>query len=199
MMTRLAPSPKNPYAAIKCPNRYCDNISSPLFLVENQVLGFLRDWLNTYELNRKIITVIPISSEISGAQEQLRKIDSELSIIEGQINRTYDLLEQEIYTVDIFNARLRTLKDNSAQLDKQRTDLESKLRSLDTLRQERELFVPKIHKLLDHYEDNSAEANNQILKEVLEKVTYQKDEPNRKGHLYNANFMLEIYPRLPLE
>lgn len=199
MMTRLAPSPRNPYATLKCPNRYCDNISSPLFLVENQVLGFLRDWLNTYELNRKIITVIPISSEINGTKEQLHKIDSELSVIKGQINRTYDLLEQEIYTVDIFNARLQTLKDSAAQLDKQRTDLESRLQSLDTLRQERELFVPKIHKLLDHYEENSAEANNQILKEVLEKITYQKDEPNRKGHLHNANFMLEIYPRLPLE
>ncbi|MDE6518054.1 MAG: hypothetical protein K2L18_09435, partial [Acetatifactor sp.] len=152
-----------------------------------------------YELNRKTITVIPISSEISDTQDLLRKIDSDLSVIKGQINRAYDLLEQGIYTVEVFNTRLQTLKDSAAQLDKQRTELQSKFQSLNTLRQERELYVPKIHKLLDHYEENSVEANNQILKEVLEKVTYQKDEPNRKGHLHNANFMLEIYPRLPLE
>lgn len=199
MMTRLAPSPRNPCASIKCPNRYCDNISSPLFLVENQILDFLKGWVNAYELNRKTITVIPLSNEISETREQLCKTEADLSVVSGQINRAYDLLEQGIYTVDVFDARLRTLRDKAAQLDRQRADLQSIIQSLDTLRQERELFVPKIHKLLDHYEDNSAEANNRILKEILERVTYQKDEPNRKGRLHNANFMLEIYPRLPLE
>ncbi len=199
LMTRLAPCPKNPYATLKCPNRYCDNISSPLFLVEKQVLGFLRDWLHTYELNRKTITVIPISGEIGETQELLHKTDSELATIKGQINRAYDLLEQGIYTVDVFNTRLTILKHSTDQLEKQRKDLQTKIQSLDVLRQERELYVPKIHRLLDHYEENSPEANNQILKEVLEKVTYLKNEPNHKGQLHHANFLLEIYPRLPLE
>ena len=199
MMTRLAPCPKNPYATLKCPNRYCDNVSSPLFLVERQVLIFLRNWLNAYELNKKSITVIPISAEITNSQDLICKIDSDLSTIKGQINRAYDLLEQGVYTVDVFNARIQTLKEHAGQLNQQRKDLQQKLSSLDVLRQERELFVPKIRNLLDQYENNSVEANNQILKEVLEKVVYEKDTPNRKGHLEDANFMLEVYPRLPVE
>lgn len=199
MMTRLAPNPKNPYATLKCPNRYCDNVSSPIFLIERQILYFLRDWLNTYELNNNTITVIPVSKEISNKQELIRKIDSDLATASRQRDKAYDLLEQGIYSVDIFRSRLQTLNDNISRLNEQREGLRTDIANLESLRMEREVFIPKVHKLLDSYEENTVEANNQILKEVLERVIYYKDTPNRRGQLQNANFSLEIYPRVPIE
>lgn len=199
LMTRLAPCAKNPYAALKCPNRYCDNISSPLFLIERHVLDFLQNWLNSYELDNRPLTAAPVFDEIETKEKLIHKIDSDIAVVTEQINRTYDLLEQGIYTVEVFKDRLKILNDNISQLESQKTDIQSELHSLEVLRRERESFVPKIHNLLEQYEKNSVEANNQILREVLEKITYQKDTPNRKGQLQNANFMLEIYPRVPVE
>ena len=49
LMTRLAPTSKTPYAVLKCPDRYCDNISAPIYLIEQKIISFFRLWLDNYE------------------------------------------------------------------------------------------------------------------------------------------------------
>jgi len=199
MMTRLAPNSRNKYSTLKCPNRYCDNISSPIFLVEEQILLFLKSWLESYELNRTTIPVIPLSHEVENKQTMLSRMESEINGLKGQLNKAYDFLEQGIYTVEVFQQRSSLLKENIAQLEAGMNRIHEEIERLDQLRAERELYAPKVKHLLEHYRSNSVEANNRILKEVIEKVYYTKDTPNRRGGLYHANFLLEIFPKIPTE
>lgn len=196
MMTRLAPNTKCRYSTLKCPNRYCKNVSSPLFLVEQQVKEFLSEWLKTYDLENE--ESMPLAhNEISNTQALLDKIDKDISGINKQLDKAYELLEKEIYDIDTFQRRHTALKAELAALEKSKKQLTSELTRLKSAIMQREAFVPKIKYLLETYDNNTPAANNKILKELIEKITYDKDEPNRKGQLHNMNFKLGIYPNVP--
>lgn len=198
MMTRLAPNKRNHYATMKCVNRYCDNVSSPIFLLEEQLLLFLRSWVETYELNNKTITALPIYREIENKQALVLKIQSEIDGLRAQLNKAYDFLEKEIYTVEVFKERQMSLNKNIEQLTSALHTAEEEVLKLEHLRSEKELYFPKVQHLLETYHLNDVETNNQILHEIIEKVYYSKDTPNRRGGLRNANFNLEVFPKIPI-
>lgn len=196
LMTRLAPNPKDNYAKLKCPNKYCDNISSPLFLVEEQILLFLENWLKTYELSNHE-QALPTHEEILVKEKALKKLDEEISTYQAQLNKAFDLLEREVYTLELFQQRHNYLTNEIQTLSKSKELLSEEISRLEAVQMKQEEFAPKVRKLLDTYQDNTPEANNTILKELLEDVLYEKKEPNRKGNLHNANFDLNIFPRIP--
>ncbi|MEY8265149.1 recombinase family protein [Lachnospiraceae bacterium 64-25] len=196
LMTRLGPNSKNRYATLKCPNRYCDNVSSPLYLVERQVLQYLRDWLHAYKLDHKIIDFAPAKTEISAKQNMINKIDRDISLINSQLNRAYDLLEQEVYTIEIFKERQMNLKSSIITLEGQKEKAIQDLSHLQKLLDEQNSFAPKVERLLDSYDENDVETNNAILKELIDHILYEKNERNTRGKVDNCNFSLHIYPRI---
>lgn len=198
LMTRLGPNSRNKYATLKCPNRYCNNISSPLFLIEEKILEFLRQWLESYEVSGSdALSSLPVQAEIDSKHATIKQIKTEITGFQKQLNNAYDFLEQGIYTLEVFQERQKLLKNNINGLENSLKIIRKEISGLETLRSERELFMPKIRHLLDTYDTNTAEMNNQILKEIIDKITYIKDSPNCRGQLNNANFVLEIYPKLP--
>lgn len=199
MMTRLAPNSRNKYSTLKCQNRYCNNVSAPLFLVEEQVLQFLTDWSRSYELNNNMVTVTPLSSEITSREDQISKIKTEISKLEKQMEKAYDLLEQEVYTTEVFKQRQSTIRHSITELDMSLCTLSDDIANLKAMQEERELFVPRIRHLLSTYKTNTPEVNNQILTQIIEKITYEKNTPNTRGKLLTCNFMLDIFPKIPSE
>lgn len=198
LMTRLGPNSRNKYATLKCPNKYCDNVSSPLFLVEKQVLDFLRNWLNTYDLRQDSFKPFPMEKDILSKRRIISQLESDYNSLQKQLNKTYDFLEQGVYSLDVFSQRQQTIKKDMSSLKENIRTIEEELHRFESLISEKEQFAPKVRALLDSYDTNTVEANNRILQEVVEKIYYIKTEPNRRGNLYNANFSLSIYPRVPL-
>ena len=198
MMTRLAPNKKNRYSTLKCPNRYCDNISTPLFLVEQQILQYLQNWLDSYAVDNKIITFSPVNNEIGVKLDTIKKLESDISQLKSQLNRAYDLLEQNVYTIDIFRERQENLKSSIANAENQLVINQKELNSLYELQNTQNHFVPRVNHLLDTYRTNSIEQNNELLKELIDHIIYEKTERNTKGKLNNCNFTLQIYPRISL-
>lgn len=198
IMTRLAPNSRNKYSTLKCPNRYCDNVSSPLFLIENQIVQFIEDWTRSYELNADMLEQrSPLTAEIQSKETAIKKINEEIEAKHSQLNKAYDFLEKCIYTVGVFQSRETILLKDMQALHNSRQLLESELERVRALQLVRDEFQPKAKHFLDTYKSNSAAVNNAILKELIDKVYYIKEERNTRGNLYNANFALNIFPRLP--
>lgn len=168
-----------------------------MFLVEEQLLQFLQDWLTAYELHQDTASNFPLHKEIENKQEMISRMESELSGLLSQLEKAYDFLEQGVYTVEIFRQRSNILNHNIDQLNDSIHLSQEELTRLEQLRAEKESFAPKVKYLLEAYHTNTVDANNQILKEVIEKIYYEKQQPNRRGGLYNANFSLNIFPRVP--
>lgn len=198
LMTRLAPNKKNLYSTLKCPNRYCDNVSTPVFLVERQILQYLQNWMHSYELDNKIIPFSPVNSEINLKMEITKKLEAEISRLNSQLNRAYDLLEQNVYTIDVFRERQSNLKASITTAESQLEAVQKELKKLYEIQDTQNRFAPRVSHLLETYHSNSVEQNNELLKELIERITYEKNERNTRGKRDNCNFTLHIYPRISL-
>lgn len=197
MMTRLGISKKKNYDTLICPNRNCKNVSAPIFLIEEKII------MSLYLILLRMNTELELSknnqkekaSLIEAHSKAITDIRREIEKTDMQINNTYDLLEQGVYSTEVFTARNKTLSERKQNFIKQLEELQSKLDEAKK-KQKAELDIPKYIKLIKGYESlNTAEDKNRLLNEVLERVEYIKTKANTKGNLLNANFEIALFPR----
>lgn len=180
-----------------CPNRACDNVGSKFEIVEERLLQALASWLSDYRL--KWSDKLPEKEQafIDLKQKTLRKSVSELETLRRQLDRTYDFLEQGIYDTDTFLARSRSLTEKIAAAEAGIEVLATEMEEDKKRAASRQSIVPKVEKLLEVYSNlPSAQAKNEMLKEVLEKVEYTKLRRSGRNGPFD-NFELVLYPKLP--
>jgi len=142
-MTRLGENSRNKYDTMKCSNKNCDNVSAPVFMVEEKLLFILRSWLDEYnpeyennmrkkEQNREVKI-----SALNSTRLKLNKLDT-------QISNTYDLLEQGVYTVDVFTQRLKLLTEQKDALIK---NIEALQVEIDELVNQVVISIPLLKKI----------------------------------------------------
>ena len=186
-----------PTRMLCCYNRICDNVSSKFDIVEERLLQSLSDWLSSYRLEWSDNPPADEQTLIDLKQKSLRKAKSELESLRKQLGRTHDLLEQGIYDTDTFLSRSRSLTERiasaEADIEKQSSELLEDEKRLASRRN----IIPKVEKLLEVYNElPSAQAKNEMLKEVLEKVEYTKLQRSDRYGPFD-NFELILYPKLP--
>jgi hypothetical protein len=183
-----------------CSNSSCKNVSSSLKLVEKHLLESLKAWLQEYKL--KIDTTNLNNTQANTTelyQKALANLDKSIKTLNKQMNSLHDLLEQGIYTTEIFLDRSKIISGNIQQLTTQKNILIQEI-ELEMIREENQKnIIPKVERLLEFYESlPNAEAKNQALREILEKAVYNKDV-NGRWHHSPEDFELVIYPKLPKE
>lgn len=196
-MTRAASNTKINYPVLRCPNRYCNNVSAPIYLIERQLILSLKQWIVDYELPWK--DNVEENTVLEATLTSIKKIESKLSTLNKQLLSTYDLLEQGIYTTDVFTERNRRIADQIAEAKKYLQELQIQYNNHLLQEKARRDFLPSVRHIIDVYDTlEDAEAKNALLNNVIDHMTYLKTERNGKGNLENINFELTIYPKIPL-
>jgi hypothetical protein len=180
-----------------CPNRFCDNVGAKCLVVEERLLQSLSGWLAEYRLQWDNELPASEASLISSAEKAVKQAEAELATLQAQLERTHDLLEQGVYDTDTFLERSRSL---AARISSAEDNLSSVTSSLGVARfraENKKNIIPGVEKLLEVYRElPSAQAKNDMLKEVLEKVEYRRDVRSGKNGPFD-NFELVLYPKLP--
>ena len=136
---------------------------------------------------------------LEATSTSIKKIESKLSTLNKQLLSTYDLLEQGIYTTDVFTERNRRIADQIAEAKKYLQELQIQYNNHLLQEKARRDFLPSVRHIIDVYDTlEDAEAKNALLNNVIDHMTYLKTERNGKGDLENINFELTIYPKIPL-
>lgn len=189
-MKRVTYSSRND-ARICC--RHCkENIGSNINYVEEKLMDSLKLLLNDYKI--KLISRDNSDIELMLNTNKNNKIElqNELNKISLQLNNLYDLLEQGIYSKEVFAERLNILNTKSSEINKEIQILESEYKKLSNTKNNKEILVPKIENvILSYYETNDIELKNKLLKSVLQKVEYIKINPKNKD-----DFQLKLFPKL---
>lgn len=194
LMTRLGPNSHTPYAALKCPARGCKNTSSPIYVVEAELLRSLSDWCTEYELQ---LPIPHLPASLNAKYEALKAEQVRKDTFEKQLLNTYDLLEQGLYTPEIFKSRQLLLNKQIEACEENVAKLQKDYDAAADVQRIRTGFLPLVKEVLHAYPvTESAQAKNDMLKQVLRSATYLKDKPNRKGARENVNFELDIFPLL---
>ncbi|MBQ6675959.1 MAG: recombinase family protein [Ruminococcus sp.] len=154
-----------------CPNTLCEVSSAPYKVVEDYILEELRNSLNGLLLIKNSSCGSDNSIEIS----QLRKINAELEKVKAQQNKLYDLLEQEIYTQEIFIDRQIAIKAKREALEEQAAAITAKANK--TINYDR--TIKTLTELLENYNDLSPAERNKLLTESVLRIDYFRDKSNR--------------------
>ncbi|MBP3700480.1 MAG: recombinase family protein, partial [Lachnospiraceae bacterium] len=195
-MTRLGPNSHNPYDSLKCSGKNCDNISAPVYLVEEKLLDFLASWLEQYRLQHK--DYVPVDDDRPVLKSSITNIKREVDTARKQLDSTYDLLERGVYNVEVFTQRNTAISETIADLEKKLQELEKKYEATNKVIQLRHDFIPLVENVLEAYgRIETAAGKNDLLRTVVDRIEYRKDEPNRKGKRDNANFELKVWPKIP--
>lgn len=197
LMTRLGSNSKTPYAFLKCPNRYCNNISSALSVVEQEILNHLQSQVNRYQIEYASQPPTKEEQNLTLLQAIEKQLEAELSTLQHQLEKTYTFLEQDIYTPEVFKERraalISQINTTETKLEEAHTDYTQAVHQHNS----KTNFIPKVQKILDIYQTiSSAAQRNRLLKQVITKVDYLKTAPNHRGQAQFATFQLDVFPRL---
>ena len=172
---------------ISCASRKCHMMSAPFHVFEKAVMDALRVWMMQYSFASDKQT--KKDTRRDAANKAMKRIESEIEKLQKQLDRTFELLEQGIYDLTVFQSRRFTIE---AQLDEQRekrSECEKQLKLLDEEQARHTTIIPKIKFLFDSYDRLSAEEKNHLYKEILTKLTYKKDPKTKE-------ITIDLYPRL---
>lgn len=197
-MTRLGENSRCRSATLKCSNRYCETVASKLYLVENAVIDGLENWLNEYRIRVEENAPLVNESTMDITAKKISDLKSEKEVIEKQLENTFDLLEQGIYTPEIFRERSEILKGKISAAEDKIAQVEQELKSYRDSFNARNEFIPRVENVILIYRTSSdAAEKNRLLKSVIKRVTYTKTERNTRRNPDEANFTIFTEPLLP--
>lgn len=182
---------------LMCPLTGCSNISSHLHLVEERLLNALEQWLKEYKLDLRINgSDKPANVQIRLLENSIKKLEDELQTLNKQMGNLHDLLEQGIYTTEVFLERSKLLAERQHSVENNLKAIKGNLKQEIVRDESKKTIIPKIERVLEVYNTTEDPAiKNDLLKEVLDKVIYTKTTDGRSGKI--DDFDLSIYPRVP--
>ncbi len=180
---------------IICPVKGCDNISTYEVVLEKSTINALEDYLAKLKVQNKEYR--PSTDTLLMLQDTLAGIEKERATINTQLDNAYDLVEQGIYTPELFIKRTNALNDKLASLDKKRDNVEKQIEKENAILKTKNTLIPKIENVLDIYDTLEPPEKNALLTEIIERIDYIKTERSPKNGPYD-NFEINLHPRIPL-
>ena len=181
-----------PYDMLMCNTRGCPTIGSAVEVVEREVLRALEDIVRGYEAD-----VPSVPSLVPQKEELLHNAILHRADLNKQQERIYTLLEQGIYSTDVFLDRSKALESQMQEVEHSieifKKELEEEKIKYDNWKS----FVPTCKQLLEIYWTLTPDARNAALKEVIDRIEYKKLTRNPKGMYDVAAFELTLYPKIP--
>lgn len=197
LMTRLGPNKKNRYSTLRCMNRQCDNISAPISAIEEEIITFLRKWMDQEKVSFDEQTIQEEPENIQIVERQISIHKKELSELKQQLDKTYELLERGLYSEEIFLQRNKAITTSIQKEESKIEEFEQTLEILLSSQRRRSVWIPKTIELLDAYTTtDTPEFRNNLLHQLVDKVTYLKTERNHRGTVDAHNFQLKIIPKV---
>ena len=175
-----------------CRTERCPTREAYVFAVEDAVLDILRSWVDRFEADRRSA---PSTNDIERAAREtaLRQQLETRERLAGQFARLYDLLEQGLYTAEIYRERHAELTRRIAETDARIAELERRPDQDDI-----SLIIPRVRTVLAAYSKATSGAEkNTLLRSVIERVTYHKTERCYRNNAPGDHLSLEISPRIP--
>ena len=180
---------------LMCPVSSCNNISSPLHIVEEKLIKIINEYTSCYKLELDK-TKNYYDKEKTILIKIIKSLENEKNKINLQLNKLYDLLEQDIYDKDTFLNRLKILTTNLNNINENLNNTYLKFNHIQKPFKE-STFLNNTKNIKDIYDkEKNITIKNNLLKELISHVIYIKDK-NCRWNNSLENFKLIIYPKLP--
>jgi len=178
---------RNTPPRLRCVNgRNCHNRSAYFEEVEKEIISALRTWLKGYRVK---LSTVGYADDIRETQQKIEKMEQEQKKLSAQMDSAFDLVEQGVYTLDVFRNRQKKLTLAIEDLQSKKAQAEGLLTYLEASQSAETSLIPQTEELLASYDEMTNEERNALLKEILDTVTYFKGA--------DGKIVIDLYPKLP--
>ncbi|MGL4571822.1 MAG: recombinase family protein [Clostridium sp.] len=167
----------------------CGNKSNRFDAIEEELIKKLEEHLANYRY--KLKSDKPTTEEVDIYKSQLANLNKELSTLDNQKLKLFDLLEREIYTEEVFLQRSNNIDKRVTIIKNEISSVEDKINSFSTLSnsKEAEILFDNVIKTYQTLDD--VKLKNELLKSILSKIKYIKLSSN-----VTNDFKLTIFTKL---
>ncbi len=196
-MKRRPYSKLNKQPTLYCDNLNCNNISTKLYILEEQIIYGLKKWLSNYKFKYKEYIEEINLIKLERIKETISSLEMELKKENDKLLNVFNFLEEGTYTKEIFKQRRDILLNNIEKLNISIKEYKIKLKDEEIAENKKEILLPKIENIIDIYNLlETPEEKNELLKLILNKVTYLKTEKAIKKDSDPTNFIITLYPKI---
>lgn len=185
MIRRPYPNRK---ASLICSQKWCNNKGIDIDIVEEALVEALRQQYDNLQI---IIKQNKEDNNNSFIEKSIKKANIEIKKLKEQREKLCDLVEQGAYSIELFKERESKLTKKITQMEDdiktltEQTDKENKIKE----------FSIKWKNTIDLYcNTDDIQIKNTILKEIIEKIEYNRDEGGR--WVESNNFTLDVHPKI---
>ena len=181
-----------------CTNPDCDNISSKIDIVEEVLLDALKEWLKNYKIaTQEDMLFQKYNTQLSKLNKEMKEQEKKIPKIKEKQNKIYEFMEDGVYSKQEFFERKSQLEEEQKQVDLSTQNLKCEMKKIKGILANKKKISSNIQNVVEiYYSLESAKDKNQLLKKVLEKVTYLKTEKAIQKDSDPKNFQLNIYPKV---
>ena len=163
---------------LMCQKRGC-MVSSSLLLVEKAVLKALREKISSLSVESMECPTV----QTNKSDEVIAGVMEERRIINKQLNKLHDLLEQGVYTIETFLKRQNILTQKLEKLGIAEKQILATAKEPDLKAQ-----YSAIKNVLELYDTAGQQERNELLKTVISKIVYDKKAGAKPGE-FQLNFL----------
>lgn len=193
MIRRPQAKNSNTRPQLICTTPGCPTVGSPMELVEALVLDALKGWMDSFKL----------ANEKSTEADDIKKIDAVIALthkkfqtLESQESKTYEFLEQGVYTTEIFLKRQQELSKQKDALNAELQKLKDERSKLIKVQKGKSEIIPNIEYVLENYDGASPEEKNKMLRRVIDYATYTKSKRMNPRTMTGGDLNITITPKL---
>lgn len=169
-----------------CTNK-CGNKSVRFDYFEKKLLNSLERYLKEYEFN---IKTSQKSDSIDLYKNQLNNFNKELTTLNNQKLKLFDLLEREIYSEELFLQRSKDIDSRISLITSEISKINDIINRENLIDHEHNLIL--LRNVLEGYKlSDDVKDKNELLKSILFKIDYIK-KPTEK----DDNFEIQLFPKL---
>ena len=183
-----------------CDKTYCNCVSVSFDAFEKIVLDTLAEWLRKYSIQfLPENSHAPINFEYYNTN--IIGLEKDLEVLNKQLEKCYTLLEQDVYSIDVFAERSAALKKQISTKADALQNFYNELSKMKKNEEHAKSIIPKLTYLLENYDHiETAEEKNRLLKQIISKIMYEKTEKGKRGKRGEHDetpFTVDIFPYLP--
>ena len=172
---------------LRCVNmRNCHNATADYDVVEKEIIAALKTWYTGYKVK---IENFGFADDIAECKAKLKKLQQEEAKLKSQLDKAFNLVEQGVYSLEVFKERQYKLMVSLDELREEITKVKEVLAQYEESEAGNKNLIPQTEELLECYDEMTVEERNSLLKAILEKIEYYKGQ--------DGKVEIDLYPKLP--
>jgi DNA invertase Pin-like site-specific DNA recombinase len=161
-------------STLKCVTYHCNSRQTVLRKVETRVLADIQTLVEAGlpQIEREHETK---QNRLPMLARKVTHLEDELQRLEGQKAKLFDLLEQSVYTVDVFMERSRVLAEKTDSITEELKQARAELERERADQDNRNDLIPALAKFIEEYQDaDDVVTKNDLLHRILDRIEYTR-------------------------